>query len=314
MQAKCYAKVMDTYLCNKNVQALHKLATEELINQDEKTILVEKSTIGQIFESLGDYENAIKSYVKEDKIKNAIEICIDLSKWDEAAAIVEGSKNAAVLNQTIESLLNSKIKDCLSRGNKFQALELYRISKNRSREASNMLLELAEDALNDQKFLEAKKMYILYALEVDKQREKNIAEFNLHAASRNKQEFNINKKAFLAYETFESLMNTRTKSTIAAKGSNRRINKIQENAWNGASAYHFFLLSHLQLYNHEIDAAMKTAIKCLEYVDDILYKQKEEILSLVAITSFRNEYYNVCSRALFRLETLFSIDDDKHKI
>ena len=108
-------------------------------------------------------------------------------------------------------------------------------------------------------------------------------------------------------------MNTSTKSTIAAKGSNRRINKIQENAWNGASAYHFFLLSHLQFYNHDIDAAMKTAIKCLEYVDDILHKQKEEVLSIVAISSFRNEYYNVCSRALFRLETLEQLQEKKRR-
>ena len=141
--------------------------------------------------------------------------------------------------------------------------------------------------------------------------EKNIVEFNLHAASRSKHTSNIEKKGFIAHETLESLMNTSTKSTIAAKGSNRRINKIQENAWNGASAYCFFLLSHLQFCNHGADAAMKTAIKCLEHVDDILHKQKEEVLSLVAIKSFRNEHCNACSRALFRLETLEQLQEKK---
>ena len=134
-QAKCCAKALDTCFCNGNVLALNKIATEASMNQDEKTFLAEKFTIGQTFESLGDHENVIKSCANEGKMKNAIETCTGLSKWDEAAAIVEGNKNAAVLNQTIESLLYSKIKDCLLRGNEFQALELHRVSKSRSSEA-----------------------------------------------------------------------------------------------------------------------------------------------------------------------------------
>ena len=59
-----------------------------------------------------------------------------------------------------------------------------------------MLLELAGDALKNKKILEAKKARILCALEVDKQREKNIIEFNLHAVSRNKHASNIKKKDF----------------------------------------------------------------------------------------------------------------------
>ena len=57
-----------------------------------------------------------------------------------------------------------------------------------------MLLELAGDALKNKKIMEAKKTCILHALEVDQQREKNIAEFNLHAASQNKHVSNIKKK------------------------------------------------------------------------------------------------------------------------
>ena len=175
-----------------------------------------------------------------------------------------------------------------------------------------MLLELAGDALKNKKILEAKKARILCALEVDKQREKTLQNliFTLHLETSTHPTL---KKRLLAHEAFESLANTSAKSTIAAKGSNRRINKIQESAWNGASSYHFFLLSHLQFCNHGTDAAMKTAMICLEHADNTSHAQKEEVLSLVAISSFRNEHHDARSRVMLKLETLEQLQEKKRR-
>jgi|TARA_B110000971_G_scaffold217799_1_gene255422 WD repeat-containing protein 35 len=56
-----------------------------------------------------------------------------------------------------------------------------------------------------------------------------------------------------------------------------------DNAWRGAEAYHYFLLAHRQLYGGDVDAAMKTAIRCAEFEDILDIK---EIYSLVALTAY----------------------------
>ena len=40
--------------------------------------------------------------------------------------------------------------------------------------------------------------------------------------------------------------------------------QVLDNAWRGAAAYHYYLLAQRQLYNGEIDAAMKTSIRLAE--------------------------------------------------
>jgi hypothetical protein len=50
-----------------------------------------------------------------------------------------------------------------------------------------------------------------------------------------------------------------------------------------------------------MDAAMKTSIKLCEY-DDIL--SPRDIYSLLALTSFSNKFYAICSQAFVKLETL----------
>ena len=48
---------------------------------------------------------------------------------------------------------------------------------------------------------------------------------------------------------------------------------------------------------------MKTAIRCVEF-EDIL--GTENVFALVGLTSFRNKYFGICSRAFFKLETISS--------
>lgn len=40
--------------------------------------------------------------------------------------------------------------------------------------------------------------------------------------------------------------------------------QVLDNAWRGAAAYHYYLLAQRQLYNGDIDAAMKTSIRLAE--------------------------------------------------
>lgn len=53
---------------------------------------------------------------------------------------------------------------------------------------------------------------------------------------------------------------------------------------------------------------MKTCIKLCEY-DDIL--EARDIYRLLCLTSLRNKFYSICSKAFVKLETLAMISEDE---
>ena len=48
----------------------------------------------------------------------------------------------------------------------------------------------------------------------------------------------------------------------------------------------------------QLEAAMKTAIKCCEY-DDVL--EPRDIYSLLSLTALRNKFYGICSKAFVKV-------------
>ena len=66
-----------------------------------------------------------------------------------------------------------------------------------------------------------------------------------------------------------------------------------DNAWKGAEAYHFLMLCQRQLYEGNVDSAMKTALHLRDY-EDIL--NQEDIYSLLALSSCANRAFGTTSR------------------
>lgn len=77
--------------------------------------------------------------------------------------------------------------------------------------------------------------------------------------------------------------------------------KILENAWKGAEAYHFWLMAQRQLYQGQVDDAMRTSVTLQAYEE---YLDKEDIYRLMALTCFYNKHYGQCSKAFIHLENL----------
>lgn len=71
----------------------------------------------------------------------------------------------------------------------------------------------------------------------------------------------------------------------------------------GAEAYHFLLLSQRHLYQGYFDLAMKAALHLQDYEE---YVSCEEIYSMIALTSYANKCYDICSKAFIKLEALNS--------
>jgi WD repeat-containing protein 35 len=68
---------------------------------------------------------------------------------------------------------------------------------------------------------------------------------------------------------------------------------LEGGSWHGAEAYHFWLLAHRQLYQANVDGAMRTALHLRSY-EDVL--APAEVYSFLALAAFYNQYYGQCSK------------------
>ena len=82
-------------------------------------------------------------------------------------------------------------------------------------------------------------------------------------------------------EAFELLMNDNYAKNNANNG-----NKDAHQVWHKAAACHFLMLCHQQMYNKNPESAMKTAIKCTEFVDVL---GTEQVYSIVALAAFQSK-------------------------
>ncbi|KAF8068393.1 Wdr35 [Scenedesmus sp. PABB004] len=97
-----------------------------------------------------------------------------------------------------------------------------------------------------------------------------------------------------AAHTLAGLM---TLEAAAAGGEMRGL----DGAWRGAEAYHFWLLAHRQLYDGQVDAALRTALRLRAY-DDLL--GAADVWAFLALVGFYARFYGTCSKAFVKLESL----------
>ncbi len=233
------------------------------------------------FHSVGMSDAAANAYLKSGNIKEAIDACVLLNHWQKAIQLAEAHQYPQ-----IEGLLSKYASHLLQAGDiqgKFQSVELYR-KVDKSTEAAKILSDIAREVGKSKvNPVRSKKLFVLAALEVERFKRKTL---DITSASKGM------TSAMTTAATLDSLM-----THDAAVAGNRSL----DNHWKGAEAYHFFILAQRQLYNGDIDAAMVTSLRLIDY-EDIL--DPVEIYSLIAISSYYAKHFNQCSKAFIRLEKL----------
>nr|XP_033792878.1 WD repeat-containing protein 35 isoform X3 [Geotrypetes seraphini] len=146
-----------------------------------------------------------------------------------------------------------------------------------------------EEARKRTKPLRVKKLYVLAALLVQQ----------YHEQMKNTQKGKLKGKHSEATSALAGLLEEDALSSD---------NRIIDNAWRGAEAYHFFLLAQRQLYEGYVDAAMRTTLHLRDYEDII---PAVEIYSLLALCACANRAFGTCSEAFIQLESLEALSPEQ---
>lgn len=81
----------------------------------------------------------------------------------------------------------------------------------------------------------------------------------------------------------------------AASMQQGNVDRTMDNTWHGAEAYHFWLLAHRQLFDGQVDLALRTALH-LRHYDDVL--EPQDIYCFLALTAFYSKFFGQCSKVL----------------
>ncbi len=237
--------------------------------------------IAQMFITVGMCDEATNAYLKCNRIKPAIDCCLELNQWNTA---IELAKTHNV--REIDSLLAKYAQHLLEKNKLISAIELYR-KANHYLEAAKLMFKLAEEeAKKKGKPMRLKKMYVLAALLVEQYHDQ------MKVTSRGK---SMSKRGAEATSALAGLL-----EEDASVGDT----KVIDNAWRGAEAYHFYLLAQKQLYDGYVDAAMKTALHLCEYEDII---DAADIYSLLGLAAAAGRSFGTCSKAFIKLESLENV-------
>lgn len=223
------------------------------------------------FATVGMCQQAVKAYNKVPDVKESIAVCVRLNQWDLA---VQLAKEHNV--KEIDALLAKYASHLLSKQKVSEAVELYR-KANHYLDAARLLYQLAAEAANSEAPpMRARQLYVLAALQVEayKERQKD-------------------SSADPTRSTLDSLL-----EEDALETNNGR---LLESPWHGAEGYHFFLLAQRQLYAGNYGAAVRTAVRLLDYDDVLPVRQIGAILALAAAAT---KNYGLCSSAFVRMESL----------
>jgi WD repeat-containing protein 35 len=243
--------------------------------------------VGEKFMSVGLCFEAVESFLKAGDPKAAIDCCVLLNQWDQAVELAEKHKF-----QQIQGLLTKYATHLLAEKKLFQAVDLYR-KANKFTDAAKLLATMGHEAGQTKVFpLRAKKLYVLSAMEVDRFKHRMLDSQMTYGSGSTQQ-------------TLQSLMD----HDAATSGATSKADGLSD-PWHGAEAYHFYLLAQRQLYSGAVDAAMKTALRLMDY-EDVL--EPKDVHSLIALTSFYNKFFGVASNALIRLECLEDTTPEERK-
>eukprot|EP01084_Bolivina_argentea_P136956 241214_1 len=113
----------------------------------------------------------------------------------------------------------------------------------------------------------------------------------------------------------ELLLHNKTKKTIdlllEAEEEEDINNIFGVRCWNGAVAYHLYILLQKQIYNNNINVNLIFICRILcQFYDDFL--NETNIYSLYAYVSYKLNYFKDCSDSMTRLQFLCDRENDKY--
>uniref|UniRef100_A0A0R3RYI0 ANAPC4_WD40 domain-containing protein n=1 Tax=Elaeophora elaphi TaxID=1147741 RepID=A0A0R3RYI0_9BILA len=279
-KAENHKQLMRCYLMDDNYDNLELLAKR--LPDGDKLV----SEIGEVFVSAGLCEQAVQCFVRCGMLNEALDVCIQLNQWEQAVQL------SKTYNLRDVHLLLGRYAEHLTGSNEktLAAVQLYRRA-GKYLEAARIIFDIANDERAKQaEALRLKKLYVMGALLVEQYHEQSKLE--IAKESINKSDAEIALKGLLEVDYKTSLADS----------------NLIDNAWRGAEAYHFYMLTHRQLYDGDVDGAMVTALHLTDYEDLI---DSAEIYSLLALSSCAARQFAVGSRAFIKLESLETFTADE---
>ncbi|CAG5866211.1 unnamed protein product [Menidia menidia] len=280
LQGRNQERLAECYYMLEDYDGLERLATD--LPENHKLL----PEIGQMFATVGMCEQAVNAYLKCKQPKAAVDTCVHLNQWNKAVEL------ARTLNmKEIKSLLSKYASHLLEKNKTLEAVELYR-KAHHFLEAAKLMFKIAdEEAKKRSRPLRVKKLYVLAARLVE----------DYHEHVKTSQQSKVQGKKSEATFALAGLLEEDATSSD---------DRIVDNAWRGAEAYHFFLLAQRHLYAGYMENAMRTALHLREYEDVI---PAVEIYSLLAICSAANRAFGTCSNAFIKLESLESLSPEQRQ-
>ncbi|XP_037550969.1 WD repeat-containing protein 35 [Nematolebias whitei] len=274
-------KLAECYYMLEDYDGLEKLTAD----LPENHTLLQK--IGQMFTNVGMCEQAVNAYLKCSQPKAAVDTCVHLNQWNKAVELARTHNM-----KEIKSLLSKYASYLLENNKTLEAVELYR-KAHHFLDAAKLMFKIAdEEAKKRSRPLRVKKLYVLAAQLVE----------NYHEQVKASQQSKVNGQKSKATFALAGLLEEDATSSD---------NRIIDNAWRGAEAYHFFLLAQRQLYAGHSEYAMRTALYLREYEDII---PAVEIYSVLALCSAMSRAFGTCSKAFIKLESLESLSPEQQQL
>ena len=197
--------------------------------------------MGNKFLNLGMYQEAVIAFTKHGNIKKAIESYISCNKWEEAIDL--SAKNGFIfMDQLVDKFSN----EFRLSGKKLDLISLCK--------KANMFVEVhkhLKDIANDMKRVHVspliiKKIYVLATLELER-----------YKAQINEQ---ISEEMMIK-DNNDKINEKNRKINYIDKALMREIDKIINNHWRGAEAYHYYLLCQVQLHRKQYKECCKTVMR-----------------------------------------------------
>ena len=299
-EKKDYDKAEEYYKKSGNLHGLVNtyFAKEEYNKASDMIDIIPKEDeflekMGDKFKGLGMCEEAVKAYSKRGNLKKAMETYIENNKWGEA---VELSRENDFYN--MEQLTNKFGNEFIKNGRKLDLVELFN-KANMKLKVNKYLSEIAYDMRKLRANpLIIKKIYVLAALELENYKKRiSDSQINNEEHQDNNNDIKIKNK-----DNENKIINN--------KYTTKDIDKILFNSWKGAEAFHYYMLCQHQLYNRKFKEACKTSIRLTLYEKEL---GSEDVYRLIALCSYLNKSFNICSNALSTLEKLNTIDKFRQK-
>ena len=301
-QAKNSEMLVECFYALEDFEGLEKLIHAL---QDEDPLLL---NIGDKFQSVGLCEQGVTAFTKGGDVKRAVDCCVLLNQWDQGVALAE-AHNLPQIN----ALLAKYASHLLEKDKTLEAIELFR-KANHHTEAAKLLVSLAEKSAAQKVHpLRCKKLYVLAAMEVERFRKRmleqqaaDLTQAGPDGTAAGTMAGGGGTKATMATNAATTLAGLMTLDSASAASDNRTL----DTAWHGAEAYHFWLLSHRQLYDGDFESAMRSALHLRKF-DDVL--DSKEIYSFLALAAFYAQFYAQSSKAFIKLESMQEFTEAKRE-